>query len=55
MILRALKDESPVIADAVAKAPNTKIFEHGETASDWFIRRFKSRRLKNRKVIMRTI
>jgi len=49
IILQALKDESPLIADAVAKAPNPKIFEPGETAYEWFIRRVKTRRLKNRK------
>jgi len=48
VILHALKDESPLIASAVANAPDPKTFDTGVTALAWFTRRVRNRRLKNR-------
>jgi len=47
--LRALIEESPMIAEAVAKAPE-KNFETNSTSYEWFTRRIKNQRIKNRKV-----
>ena len=49
VILRALVDESPLIANAVARNPE-KNYETGCTAHEWFTRRIKNQRMKNRKV-----
>ncbi|THH17254.1 hypothetical protein EUX98_g9165 [Antrodiella citrinella] len=46
--LRALTDESPQIADAVANAPNPESYNPGATAGNWFARRIKNQRLNNR-------
>ncbi|TCD63370.1 hypothetical protein EIP91_005623 [Steccherinum ochraceum] len=46
--LRALTDESAIIADAVAKAANPETYNTGSTAGGWFARRIKNQRLKNR-------
>ena len=48
--LRAMTDESPMIADAVAKAQNPDMYHTGASAGDWFTRRIKNQRLKNRTV-----
>jgi isopenicillin N synthase-like dioxygenase len=48
VMLRALVDESAMIADAVARMPE-KNFETGSTSYDWFTRRIKNQRIKNRK------
>ncbi|KAI1781594.1 Clavaminate synthase-like protein [Ganoderma leucocontextum] len=47
ILLRALSDESPVIAEAVAKLPEDK-YNTGSTSLDWFTRRIKNQRIKNR-------
>ncbi|KAJ7041622.1 Clavaminate synthase-like protein [Mycena alexandri] len=49
IILRALTDESPMIAEAVANAPDPGQFDTGVTSLDWFTRRIKNQRIKNRK------
>ncbi|KAJ7485748.1 hypothetical protein FB451DRAFT_64354 [Mycena latifolia] len=49
IILRALTDESQMVADAVASAPDPKKFDTGVTSFDWFTRRIKNQRIKNRK------
>lgn len=41
--------DSPIIADSVSKAAPGK-YDTGVTASDWFERRIRNRRLANRKV-----
>ncbi|KAG6829272.1 hypothetical protein H0H92_005092 [Tricholoma furcatifolium] len=46
--LRALVEESSLIAEAVAKTPE-KNFETGATSYDWFTRRIKNQRINNRK------
>ncbi|PSR72308.1 hypothetical protein PHLCEN_2v11802 [Hermanssonia centrifuga] len=46
MVLRALKEESPMVAEAVASNPDK--FETGQTAQEWFNRRVKYQRVKNR-------
>ncbi|KAL6299993.1 Clavaminate synthase-like protein [Sparassis latifolia] len=46
--LRALADESPLIAQAVAQAPEGK-YSPGVTSKEWFTRRTKNQRMKNRK------
>ncbi|KAI0795423.1 Clavaminate synthase-like protein [Abortiporus biennis] len=46
--LRALTELSPMIAEAVAKAPNPELYRPGSTASEWFSRRVKYQRLNNR-------
>ena len=48
-MLRPLSDESPMIAEAVAKLPPGK-YDTGATAKDWFARRIKNQRIKNRTV-----
>jgi len=47
VVLRALTDESPLIADAVAHASDPKRFEPGVTALEWLTRRVKNRRAAN--------
>jgi hypothetical protein len=49
IVLRALVEESPMIAEAVEQHPD-KNFETGSTAFEWFRRRVKYQRIKNRKV-----
>ncbi|KAH7924784.1 Clavaminate synthase-like protein [Leucogyrophana mollusca] len=46
-ILRALVEDSPIIADAVKKRPGQN-FETGSTAAEWFARRIRNQRIKNR-------
>ncbi|EGO05397.1 hypothetical protein SERLA73DRAFT_174536 [Serpula lacrymans var. lacrymans S7.3] len=47
--LRALVDESSIIADAVAANTREDLdFKTGATASEWFARRIKNQRIKNR-------
>ncbi|KAF8079383.1 Clavaminate synthase-like protein [Lyophyllum atratum] len=48
VILRALVEDSALIAEAVAKTPE-KSFETGSTSLEWFSRRIKNQRIKNRK------
>jgi len=48
IILRALVDESLLIAEAVSSGPE-KNYETGSTALEWFSRRIKNQRIKNRK------
>jgi len=48
VILRALKEHSQMIAEAVARQP-AKFFETGSTAHEWFARRIKNQRVNNRK------
>jgi len=45
--LKALVDESPMIAEAVAKAPEQN-FDTGCTSYQWFTRRIKNQRMANR-------
>jgi len=47
-VLRALVNDSPFIADAVQKRPDRN-FDTGSTAAEWFARRVKYQRIKNRK------
>ncbi|PPQ92475.1 hypothetical protein CVT25_010420 [Psilocybe cyanescens] len=47
-LLTALVQDSPMIAEAVRSSPPGK-FETGSTALDWFSRRIKNQRIKNRK------
>ncbi|KAJ7910239.1 hypothetical protein B0H13DRAFT_2251305 [Mycena leptocephala] len=44
--LRALVEDSPLIADAVSRAPDRN-FETGCTSLQWFTRRIKNQRMKN--------
>ncbi|KAF7309357.1 Clavaminate synthase-like protein [Mycena indigotica] len=48
IVLRALKEESSMIADAVARAPDAAKYETGATSLEWFTRRIKNQRIKNR-------
>lgn len=48
VVLRALVEDSPMIAEAVKKTPE-KNYETGSTSYDWFTRRIKNQRLLNRK------
>ena len=50
MILRALTEESAMVAEAVANAANKDVFNTGQTSKDWFARRIKYQRTKNQKV-----
>ncbi|KAL1938602.1 hypothetical protein VTO73DRAFT_11417 [Trametes versicolor] len=47
VILRPLSGESPIIAEAVAKLPSGK-YDTGTTSKEWFARRIKNQRIKNR-------
>ncbi|KIJ06004.1 hypothetical protein PAXINDRAFT_103550 [Paxillus involutus ATCC 200175] len=47
-VLRALVEDSPIIAEAVKNQPE-KDFETGSTAAEWFARRVKYQRINNRK------
>ncbi|KAK0185350.1 hypothetical protein F5146DRAFT_1167073 [Armillaria mellea] len=47
VVLRALVEDSTLIAEVVLKAPE-KTFDSGETAKEWFARRVKYRMLTNR-------
>ncbi|TFY67411.1 hypothetical protein EVJ58_g1646 [Rhodofomes roseus] len=49
VVLRALTEESPVVAEAVANAPDKSIFNSGQTSKEWFARRVKNQRTKNQK------
>ncbi|KAJ7211614.1 Clavaminate synthase-like protein [Mycena pura] len=49
VVLRALADSSPLIADAVAHAPDPTMYETGATAIEWFTRRVKMIRVANYK------
>ncbi|KAI0718464.1 Clavaminate synthase-like protein [Fomitopsis betulina] len=46
VVLRALPEESPMVAEAVADAPNKSF---GQTSKEWFARRIKNQRTKNQK------
>ena len=50
--LRALTEQSPIVARAVANAPEhlRAIFESGQTSFEWFTRRVKNMRTNNQKV-----
>jgi hypothetical protein len=48
--LRALVDESPLIAEAVAMLPEQN-FETNSTSYEWFTRRIKNQRINNRTVL----
>ena len=48
--LRALEDESTLIAAAVARAPDPAKFRGTTTAREWFVRRIKNQRTKNQAV-----
>jgi len=48
IVLRALVEDSPLIAEAVASTPE-KSFETGVTSLEWFSRRIKNQRINNRK------
>ena len=50
VVLRALTESSPLIADAAARAPDPKKYDTGMTSLDWFTRRIKNQRIANRKV-----
>ena len=50
--LRALAEQSPIVASAVEKAPAhlREIFETGQTSLEWFTRRVKNMRTNNQQV-----
>jgi len=48
VVLRALKDESRMVADAVSRAPDPSKYDTGVTSFEWFTRRIKNQRIKNR-------
>lgn len=48
-VLRALVEDSPLIAASVQKHPDRN-FDTGSTAAEWFARRVKYQRINNRKV-----
>lgn len=50
VVLHALTDESPLIAEAVSKAADKSIFSTGQTSQAWFARRIKNQRTKNQNV-----
>ncbi|KAJ3538820.1 hypothetical protein NM688_g6462 [Phlebia brevispora] len=46
--LTALTDASPMIAEAVKNAQDPSKFHTGQTSAEWFARRIKYQRIKNR-------
>ncbi|CAK5275904.1 unnamed protein product [Mycena citricolor] len=48
VILRALVEDSPIIAAAVAQAEDKNKFDTGCTSLEWFTRRIKNQRMANR-------
>ena len=48
--LRALTEQSRLIAEAVARSPDPSKFNTGQTAQSWYYRRTKYQRVKNRTV-----
>ena len=50
MVLRALAEESAFVAQAVAASPGDGKYDTGTTAGEWFLRRIKNQRIRNRKV-----
>ncbi|KAF7318638.1 Clavaminate synthase-like protein [Mycena chlorophos] len=48
IVLRALKESSLLVADAVARAPYPSKYDTGATSLDWFTRRIKNQRINNR-------
>ncbi|KAF7288796.1 Alternative oxidase [Mycena chlorophos] len=49
VVLRSLEDLSPVVAGAVATSSDPSKYKPGVTAFEWFTRRVKNQRVKNRK------
>jgi len=47
VVLRALTEKSDAVAEAVKGTPE-KSFDSGATSKDWFARRIKNQRIKNR-------
>lgn len=50
VLLEPLANQSPMIAESVAKAPANK-FHTGSTSFEWFTRRIKNQRIANRMVM----
>lgn len=50
VVLRALTEDSPMIAAAVQKAGDPAKYETGATSLEWFSRRIKNQRINNRTV-----
>ena len=50
VVLRALTEESAIVADAVKGAHDSSIFECNQTSKEWFARRIKNQRTRNQKV-----
>lgn len=50
MVLEAMADLSEMVAEAIAKPENETFRTGGATAGEWFARRVKNQRVKNRKV-----
>jgi len=49
VVLRALEEDSVMIAEAVSKASDTNVFHGNSTSNEWFARRIKNQRSKNQK------
>ena len=50
MILEPMAESSEMVAEAVRKPENAGFKTGGATAGEWFARRIKNQRIKNRKV-----
>ena len=50
-VLEPMADSSQIVAEALQKPENAKFKTGGSTAGEWFARRIKNQRIKNRKVI----
>ena len=50
-VLEPMADSSEMVAEALRKPENAKFKTGGSTAGEWFARRIKNQRIKNRKVI----
>lgn len=47
VVLKAIADESPIVAEAVAHSPDPNKFYTGQTAAEWFRRRARNRMVKH--------
>jgi len=51
MVLEPMAESSEMVAEAIRRPENASFKTGGTTAGEWFARRIKNQRIKNRKVI----
>jgi len=50
MVLEPMAESSEMVAEAIRRPENASFKTGGTTAGEWFARRIKNQRIKNRKV-----